>query len=179
MKIFLLAICLAFSALFSVAQPFRINELMSSNVGVIADMDGDRDLDALVGTANGAVVWINQGGDQGGQAGVFASSWQEITTNQTSALAGSETTAVFLADLDGDRDTDALIAGNRQAVIWWNNGKATFEQSNQRFRFSPAHGLGIGDFNGDGSPDICSAAYEFSFRAWFNQGNGTFRSGNP
>jgi len=41
MKIFLLAICLAFSALFSVAQPFRINELMSSNVGVIADMDGD------------------------------------------------------------------------------------------------------------------------------------------
>lgn len=41
MKFFLLAICLAFTALFSTAQPFRINEVMSSNGGVISDMDGD------------------------------------------------------------------------------------------------------------------------------------------
>ena len=41
MKLFLFAICLAFTALFSTAQPFRINEVMSSNSGAIADIDGD------------------------------------------------------------------------------------------------------------------------------------------
>ncbi|HAH24794.1 MAG TPA: hypothetical protein DCL77_13745 [Prolixibacteraceae bacterium] len=41
MKFFFLAICMAFTALFSTAQPFRINEVMSSNGGVITDMDGD------------------------------------------------------------------------------------------------------------------------------------------
>lgn len=41
MKFFLFAICLAFFSLFSSAQQFRINELMSSNGGVITDMDGE------------------------------------------------------------------------------------------------------------------------------------------
>jgi hypothetical protein len=36
-----LAICLAFFAFVSTAQPIRINEVMSSNGGVITDMDGD------------------------------------------------------------------------------------------------------------------------------------------
>jgi hypothetical protein len=27
-----------------------------------------------------------------------------------------------VADLDGDGDLDALIAGKRQATIWWNDG---------------------------------------------------------
>ena len=41
MKFLLLAICLAFSAVHTHAQPIRINELMSSNGGVITDSDGD------------------------------------------------------------------------------------------------------------------------------------------
>ncbi|MBA4409628.1 MAG: CotH kinase family protein [Bacteroidota bacterium] len=41
MKFLLAGICLAFAAFFSSAQPFRINEVMSSNGGVITDVDGD------------------------------------------------------------------------------------------------------------------------------------------
>ncbi|HEY3371658.1 MAG TPA: CotH kinase family protein [Prolixibacteraceae bacterium] len=41
MKLFLLAICLVFTALLSTAQSIRINEVMSSNGGVITDMDGE------------------------------------------------------------------------------------------------------------------------------------------
>ena len=41
MKLLLLAICLAFTALLSTAQPLRINEVMSSNGGFITDLDGD------------------------------------------------------------------------------------------------------------------------------------------
>src|ERR1035437_2026933 len=41
MKFFLLAFCLAFSAEYTHAQSIRINEVMSSNGGVITDSDGD------------------------------------------------------------------------------------------------------------------------------------------
>lgn len=41
MKFFLLAIYLAIPSLFSAAQPFRINEVMTSNGGSVADIDGD------------------------------------------------------------------------------------------------------------------------------------------
>jgi len=41
MKFFLLAFCLAFSTVYTHAQSIRINEVMSSNGGVITDSDGD------------------------------------------------------------------------------------------------------------------------------------------
>lgn len=41
MKSLLTAVCLVLTALFSTAQPFRINEVISSNGGVITDTDGD------------------------------------------------------------------------------------------------------------------------------------------
>lgn len=41
MKFFLVAICMAFFNMLSMAQPFRINEVMSSNGGLLTDSDGD------------------------------------------------------------------------------------------------------------------------------------------
>jgi len=147
----------------------RLGETDSSSVA-LGDLDGDGDLDALVGTRNGAVVWINQGGAQRGKAGVFASSGQEI--------AGSQTTAVFLKDLNGDGNLHALIAGVEQADIWWNDGHGTFKRSNQHFRYSNRHGLAVGDFNGDGYADIFAGALAEDYTVWFNQGRGTFQVGN-
>jgi hypothetical protein len=145
----------------------RLGETDSTAVA-LGDLDGDGDLDALVGSGRGAVVWINQGGAQGGQDGTFALSGEGISSGQTRA--------VFLSDLDGDGDLDALIAGRRQAAIWWNDGQTAFTQSSQRFRYSKRHGLAIGDFNGDGQPDIFAAAYSSDYRVWFNQGDGAFQT---
>jgi hypothetical protein len=145
----------------------RLGETDSTAVS-LGDLDGDGDLDALVGTGRGAMVWINQGGTQDGQDGTFALSGQKIS--------GGQTRAVFLSDLDGDGDLDALIAGRRQAAIWWNDGQPAFTRSGQRFRYSRRHGLAIGDFNGDGRPDIFAAEYSRDYRVWFNQGDGTFRA---
>jgi len=145
----------------------RLGETDSTAVA-LGDLDGDGDLDALVGTGRRAMVWINQGGAQGGQEGAFALSEQEISDDQTGA--------VFLSDLDGDGDLDALIAGLRQAAMWWNDGQAAFTRSSQRFHYSKRHGLAIGDFNGDGRPDIFAAEYSRDYRVWFNQGDGTFRT---
>jgi len=145
----------------------RLGETDSTAVA-LGDSDGDGDLDALVGTGRGVMVWINQGGAQGGQGGTFALSGQEISLGPIRA--------VFLSDLDGDGDLDALIAGRRQAAIWWNDGQTAFTRSSQRFRYSKRHGLAIGDFNGDGQPDVFAAAYSTDYRVWFNQGDGTFQT---
>jgi hypothetical protein len=146
----------------------RLGNTDSTSVD-LGDVDNDGDLDALAGSENGALVWINQGGMQGGDEGAFALSTQVISGNQT--------TAVFLSDLDGDGDLDALIAGPRQAVIWWNDGQETFSRSGLYFRYSNRHGLAVGDFNNDGLPDIFAAAYSDSYKIWYNQGDGTFSQG--
>jgi len=145
----------------------RLGETDSSAVA-LGDLDGDGDLDALVGTKRKAMVWINQGRDQGGQEGTFALAGQKISGNQIGA--------VFLSDMDGDGDLDALIAGVRQAAVWWNDGQATFTQSCQRLRYSKRDGLAVGDFDGDGQPDIFIAEYSKDYRVWFNQGDGTFQT---
>jgi hypothetical protein len=145
----------------------RLGETDSTAVA-LGDLDGDGDLDALVGTGRGATVWINQGGAQGSQEGTFALSRQKIS--------GGQTGAVFLSDLDGDGDLDALIAGRQQAAIWWNDGQTAFAQFGQRFRYSRRHGLAIGDFSGDGRPDIFAAEGSKDHRVWFNQGDGIFRT---
>ena len=145
----------------------RLGDTDSTAVA-LGDLDSDGDLDALVGTEREAVVWINQGGIQGGQEGIFALAGQKIS--------GNKIRAVFLSDLDGDGDLDALIAEIRQAIIWWNDGQAAFIRSNQHFRYSRRHGLAIGDFNGDGRPDIFSAEYSKDYSIWYNQGDGTFQT---
>jgi hypothetical protein len=147
----------------------RLGETDSSSVA-LGDLDGDGDQDALVGIEQGAEVWVNQGGSQDGQAGQFAVSEQELGSN-----ASSE---VFLSDLDGDSDQDALIAGIKQAVVWWNDGRGSFTRSNQRFNYTKRHGLAVADFTGDGFPDIFAGSYTDSYLAWLNQGDGTFRAEN-
>lgn len=141
-----------------------------STAVALGDLDGDGDLDALVGKTSGVAVWINQGGAQGGQAGIFAGSGQHIP--------GDPTEAVFLADFDGDGYLDALVAGKSRAAIWWNDGQAGFRDSGQRLRYTERHGLGVGDFNSDGYPDVFSAAYDTEFHLWLNQGDGRLQEGS-
>lgn len=137
-----------------------------STAVALGDLDGDGDVDALVGEERGAAVWINQGRAQGGQEGQFALSGEKI--------AGGETRSLFLSDFDGDGDRDVLVGERRQATIWWNDGRATFTGSDRRFRYSKKHGLSVGDFDGDGWPDIFAAAYDDGYRLWLNRGDGAF-----
>jgi hypothetical protein len=142
----------------------RLAGATGSAAVALGDLDGDGDLDALVGETTGALAWINQGGAQGGQEGLFAGSDQPIP--------GNPAEAVFLADLDRDGDLDALLAGKSQAAVWWNDGLAGFTDSGQRLRYTERDGLAVGDFNADGYLDLFSAAYDTGSHLWLNQGDG-------
>jgi hypothetical protein len=140
----------------------------NSTAVALGDLDGDGDLDALVGASNGVMLWINQGGAQGGQQGQFELGEQTI--------AGGQVQHIFLADLDEDGDLDALVGGKSQAAIWWNDGGGSFTRANQPIlRFTQRHGLALADFDGDGLPDIFAGAYNDSYSLWLNRGQGDFR----
>jgi len=155
-----------------------------SGAVALGDLDSDGDLDALVATAKGAFIWVNQGEAQGGQAGVFAASKQ--------SLGRGHIEDVFLADLDGDGDPDSVVgekapttvwldtvtaSGKAQASIWLNEGQAGFQDSGQRLPYTERYGLAVGDFNGDGYPDVFTAKGD-EFRLWLNQGDGRLSAQN-
>jgi hypothetical protein len=59
--------------------------------------------------------------------------------------------------------------------VWWNEGQGGFRRSVWSFRYGNRHALAIGDFDGDGRPDVFAGAYSEAHRAWLNMGNGLFR----
>jgi hypothetical protein len=137
-----------------------------SSCVALGDLDGDGDLDALVGHPHGARAWINQGGTQGGQTGRFVAADQDI--------AGSQIHSIVLADLDEDGDLEALLAGKKRATLWWNDGYGMFAQAEQSFPSSDRQDLTTGDFNNDGWEDIFIAGYDKEAQVWLNDGKGLF-----
>lgn len=130
----------------------------------LGDLDGDSDLDALVSnghtddTGEPNTVWINLGGAQGGSAGVFVDSHQQLGEHTEHTFAAS------LADLDDDGDLDAIFASNPYLGIWLNQGQADFIQHSRyllhssRDSASSAHAAAVGDLDADGDPDIFAAS---------------------
>ncbi len=138
-----------------------------STAVALGDLDGDGDLDVLAGGEAAAVVWLNQGGAQGGDLVLFGAGEQTLPADRIRSL--------FLADFDGDGTLDALAAGIDTAAIWRNDGAGHFTDSGQRFRYSARHGLAVADLDGDAQPDLFAAAYAEDSRVWYNQGSGVLR----
>lgn len=130
----------------------------------LVDLDGDGDPDAVI-DHEGAPVWLNQGGAQGGEAGEFAAVPLDL-----GPILG-----FAVGDLDGDGDKDLMVRqqGHR---VWLNQGGA---QGGAEGTFSPGQAIGHGgeaatlfDADLDADLDVVFGGDPAPWPAqlWINQG---------
>lgn len=171
-----------------------------AQAAVVADMDGDGDLDIVL--ANGAdgihtaeqpdpnTLLVNQGYDQNGQEGTFLidAAFQSAAWNSPDF-----NTAVAAGDIDEDGDLDLFfgrtdsqgadgVFGQPNSLLR-NDGSLSFSDVSSALvpLFSDnTFGARFGDVNGDGLLDLVvanstvSVASAVSGELYLNQGNGQF-----
>jgi WD40 repeat protein len=135
----------------------------------LGDLDGDGDLDAFIVVAVGpGRVLLNQGGAQGGTAGSFVDSDQQL---MASSGVGFD---LDLGDVDSDGDLDAYVAHERANLVWLNDGQGGFQDSGQRLGEAITADVALADLDGDSDLDALAGGWDEPARVWLNDGQGTF-----
>jgi len=123
----------------------------------VGNLDGDGDLDILVGDSffgSPGISVLKNNGDQTFAAPVYYS----LPLNQT---VGEVALSDF--DLDGDLDAFVTIRGDfdqlLKIMVWRNNGDGTFAAPIEFPTGQGPAGIVIADFTGAGKPDVITANY--------------------
>lgn len=133
---------------------------LRSYAAALGDLDGDGDLDAVVGNNGPDEIWWNDG------RGHFSAG--EL------APGNGLTRYVFLADMDRDGDLDAFLGSDKRGRIWLNDGRGSLRDSKQRLNYSSRHAIALGDVNGDGAVDVLAGKLDGAV-VWLNDGRGQMR----
>lgn len=101
----------------------------------LGDVDGDGDLDLLIGNERYSIY----GSLYGGQNRLLLNDGSGHFTDATSRLPVDDTTttlAIALGDLDADGDLDALVVNSGTCLLWLNDGAGNFSDATARL---PVH----------------------------------------
>jgi hypothetical protein len=130
------------------------------------DFNGDGHLDIAWSSAKNDVrLWLGNGTS-------FATGYPVATYFPGWHVVGA-------ADINGDRKSDLLLQfGNNQSFGYWiMDGQKVVRTWS--VVTDPSYRLvEVGDFNGDGYPDVAWTSYRNDVRLWFGNGS-TFGMGNP
>jgi hypothetical protein len=127
------------------------------------DIDGDGDLDLVVGHPTSFSFLLNQGN------GTFA-----LGGALSSGQGGED---FELADLDGDGDLDLARNGTfvGSVDVHSNNGAGSFAPYVRYVTGAGSHGVVVADLDADGDPDIAATNYDVgTVSVLVNQGAGNF-----
>ncbi|GAB3575461.1 hypothetical protein GCM10027345_10770 [Hymenobacter daeguensis] len=129
----------------------------------LGDIDGDGDLDIIVGGGGNNIIIFRNGGDATGSATGIFSNTQAVTT-------ASATGTLTMGDVDADGDLDVVITStNRTYLTVALNGSDASGSNTGVFgglQFCTVAGVPsdvvLGDLDGDGDLDALSAQYNNS-----------------
>jgi subtilisin-like proprotein convertase family protein len=146
---------------------------------VLADMDGDEDLDIITGNGSGEsgvelseqnIVYLNDGIIDHTQYSEF------LMTPRYFGTGNDDTASLAVGDMDGDGDLDIVTGNvNQQNVVYLNDGKGNFPDSRNFGTGSDVTtGLAVGDVDGDGDLDIAAGNLREQNRVYLNDGAANF-----
>jgi len=135
---------------------------------VLADLDSDADLDAVVANESGPnCVFRNDGKghllDSGQRLGNFASK------------------GLGVGDLDGDSDSDIFVCNyfEQPNRVWLNDGRGNFSDSGQVLGAARSHDVALADIDGDSDLDAYVVNADTPDALWTNDGTGRFSLTTP
>jgi hypothetical protein len=161
------------------ANPFNGIDVGNGSAPTLADIDGDGDLDALIGAEDGTLYYYQNTGSS--TAPVYTA--QTGTANPFNGIDVGRASTPTFADLDGDGDLDALIGridGN--LYYYQNTGSRTAPvYTAQTGTANPFNGIDVGnaststlaDLDGDGDLDAISGEFWGTLKYYQNTGSRT------
>ncbi|MAT14071.1 MAG: hypothetical protein CMJ46_02230 [Planctomyces sp.] len=140
-----------------------LREFVDSGAVELGDLDGDGDLDIILGVRDEreqVEIWLNDG-----QKEFFL--YDSIAVNEF-------VRGIAVADLDGDGALDLFITTRRDDEVWINDGTGRFNERAENIVNANAYGNAVGDLNGDGRVDLIVPTNNVGINIYWNKGNDNY-----